>query len=272
MFKIGIRAIYQPNIRAAISEAQKYGFAVLEIHLSSPQFMPYHYSKNELLAIKNFAKKQGIILQTHAPLEQSLIFTNPELRQAAKNQLKTMIKFSQGIGARCLTLHPGKAAIYHTVDGKKIKNDKMFPKLYSYLFEDSVKHIISIAPKNIFVCIENTDNFIVPYQKILNKYLATGKIFLTWDIRKNYTYTTNELIKEQWKFIKTNKGYVRNTHVSGFDTAHGNLANWGSKLGRFFKLFDGQELPMIIEMLPLRSIIKSKKIIERLANKNIKYT
>jgi hypothetical protein len=36
MFKIGYRAIYQKNIRFAIQEAKHNGFAILEIHLSSP--------------------------------------------------------------------------------------------------------------------------------------------------------------------------------------------------------------------------------------------
>lgn len=269
MFKIGNRAIYQSSIRVAISEAKKNGFAVLEIHLTSPQFMPYGFSKKELLAIKNFSKKQGIILQTHAPLEQSLIFTGKELRQAAKDQIKTMIGFSQAIGARCLTLHPGKAAIYHTDDGKKLKDDELFPKFYSNLFEDSIKYITSIATKNFYVCIENTDNFTSGYQKVLNKYLSSGKVFLTWDIRKNYTYTTNELIEQQWKFVQKNKNYVKNIHISGFNNAHGGLKGWEDKLDRFFKLFGNEGLPMIIEIMPLQSALEAKKIINRLAEKHL---
>src|SRR3989344_785812 len=209
MFKIGNRAIYQPNIQAAISEAKKYGFAVLEIHLTSPQFLPYNYSKKQLAEIKSFTEKQGVTLQIHAPLEHSLIFTNPELRRAAKAQLETMIRFGREIGARCLTLHPGKAAIYHTDDGEKLKDDELFPEFYSDLLEDSIKHISSIAPKDFFVCIENTDNFTLQYQEVLDKYLPTGKVFLTWDIRKNYTYTANELIEKQWDFVKRNKKYVK---------------------------------------------------------------
>lgn len=267
MFKIGNRAIYQPSIRAAISEAKKNGFAVLEIHLTSPQFIPYNFSKKELLAIKNFSKEQNVILQTHAPLEQSLIFICKELRQAAKDQVKTMIKFSQAIGARCLTLHPGKAAIYHTEDGKKLKDDELFPKFYSDIFEDSIKYIISIAPKDFYVCVENTDNFTLNYQKVLNKYLPSDKIFLTWDIRKNYTYTTNELIEQQWKFVQKNKNCVKNLHVSGFNAAHGGLKGWEDKLDQFFKLFGDQGLPMIIEIMPLQSALEAKEIINQLAKK-----
>jgi sugar phosphate isomerase/epimerase len=267
MFKIGNRAIYQPSIRAAISEAKKNGFAVLEIHLTSPQFMPHDFSKKELLAIKKFSKKQGIILQTHAPLEQSLIFTGKELRRAAKDQIKTMIRFSRAIGARRLTLHPGKAATYHTDDGRKLKDDELFPKFYSDLFEDSIKNIISISPKDFYVCVENTDNFTLGYQKILNKYLPTGKVFLTWDIRKNYTYTTSKLIEQQWKFVQKNKNYVKNLHVSGFNAAHGELKRWEDKFDRFIKLFSNQKLPMIIEIMPLQSALEAKKIINRLVRK-----
>ena len=264
MFNIGYRTIYQKNIRSAIKEAKKNGFKVIEIHLTSPQFIPSAYSSKELKSIKSLAIKESVILQVHTPLEQSLIFVNKELRSSAKRQVEEMIKFCRNLGAKCLTLHPGKAAIYHAADGKKIKDDEVYSKFYKGLFEDSIKHIISVAPKNFFVCIENTDNFTSQYQKILDEYLPSGKLFLTWDIRKNYSYTTNELIKEQWKFVQRNKDYVKNLHVSGFSTAHGEIKGWEEKLDRFISLFGNKGLSLIIEIMPLKYALEAKKIISGL--------
>ncbi len=269
MFKIGYRAIYQQDIVTAIKEAKNSGFTVLEIHLSSPQFLPANYSVKELKAIRDFAKQQGIVLQLHAPLELSLIFVSPGLRAGAKKQIKEMIRFGLNIGARCLTLHPGSAAIYHTAEGKKMKGDNIYTKFYVKLLADSIKYTISIAPKNLFICLENTDNFITEYQKVLDKYLPSGRIFLTWDIRKNYSYTTNELIKEQWKFIVKNKKYVQNLHVSGFNAVHGNLDGWADKLDRFFELFGKTDLPMIVEILPLEQAIQAKDIINELKGERL---
>jgi len=263
MFKLGNRVIYQPNIGTAIAEAKKYGFEVLEIHLSSPQFMPSRYTSKQLISLKELAIRQKITLHTHAPLEQSMIFTGPEFRQAAKDQLRSMIKFSRALGARCLTLHPGKAAVFHTANGK-ILNDELYPNFYAGLFEESIKDVISLAPKDLHICVENTDNFIPKYQRILDKYLPTGKIFLTWDIRKNFDYVTNEFVEEKWNFVRKNREYVKNIHISGLGSGHGSVAGWEHILERFFKLFDGRNLPMIIEVLPLRSAVASKKIIEKL--------
>lgn len=262
MFNIGYRAIYDPSILSAITKAKKHGFGVVEVHLTAPQFFPNRYSKKKRDYIKLKVEKSGIILQTHVPLEQSLIFTNPHLRKGAKDHLITMVEFSRDIGARCLTLHPGKAAIYNTVDGKKLKDDSIYSKFYAKLFEDSIRHIISIAPKDLFICIENTDNFTSQYQRVLSKYLPTGKIFLTWDIRKNYTYITNKLIEKQWNFLMRNREYVKNLHVSGFDSVHGNLKGWEDQLDKFFELFSSRNLPLVIEILPLENAVKAKKIIE----------
>ncbi|MEK7203060.1 MAG: TIM barrel protein [Patescibacteria group bacterium] len=267
MFKLGMRAIYQKNIEAAILEAKRLGFKVLEIHLSAPQFLIAQYSAKRILAIKKIAEKEGIILQTHAPAEFSLIFVDENLRQGARKQLKEMIKFSQALGARALTLHPGKAAIFHQVDGEKIKDDDLYSKFYCRLFEDSIKDIISIAPKNLFICIENTDNFNLGYQKILDKYLRAGKIFLTWDIRKNFDFTTNKLIKEQWNFVVKNQRAVKNLHVSGLGAGHGKIDGWEKQLKPFFKLFRNCNLPLIIEVLPKKETVKAKNIIEKIYEK-----
>lgn len=264
MFNIGYRTIYQKNIRFAIKEAKQNGFKVIEVHLTSPQFIPANYTSKELKSIKTLAVKEGVTLQVHASLEQSLIFVNKELRIGAKKQVEEMIKFSKGLGAKCLTLHPGKAAIYHTSDGKKIKDDDVYSEFYKKLFEDSIKHIVSVASKDLFVCVENTDNFTSQYQKVLNKYLPTGKVFLTWDIRKNYSYTTNELIKKQWEFVKKNQDYVKNLHVSGFSTAHGEIKGWEEKLDRFIELFSGKDLSLVIEIMPLSHALKAKRIINSL--------
>lgn len=267
MFNIGYRAIYQKNIRSAIKEAKKNGFKVLEIHLTSPQFMPFQYSVSKLDSLKDFARKQDIILQVHAPLEQSLIFTNKELRKGAKRQIEEMVKFCKNLGARCLTLHPGRAAIYHTANGKKLKDDNIYSKFYSELFEDSIKHIISIAPKDLFICIENADNFTPQYQKVLDKYLPIGKVFLTWDIRKNYSYMTNKLIGEQWRFVQKNINYVRNLHISGLATTHGNLKGRENKFYRFFDFFSDRDLPIIIEISPLKYTKQAKNIISKIEKK-----
>jgi sugar phosphate isomerase/epimerase len=264
MLELGYRAINQPSLRAAITEAKRNGFRVLEIHLNAPQFLPGQYSLPQRLAAKAFAQKSGIILQTHASLEQSLIYVDPSLRKGARGHLEAMAKFSRDIGARCLTLHPGKAAVYHTSDSKKLKDDSLYAKFYQRLFEDSIRHLVSIARPGLNICVENTDNFTAEYQRVLAKYLPSGKVFLTWDIRKNYTYTTNELIEQQWKFVQKNRVYVRNLHVSGFGSAHAGLAEGEELLGRFLKLFHGRDLAVVIEILPLEDAVAAWKVIEKM--------
>ena len=264
MLELGYRAINQPSLRAAIAEAKRNDFRVLEIHLNAPQFLPGQYSLQQRLAAKAFAQRSGVILQTHASLEQSLIYADPSLRKGASGHLEAMAKFSRDIGARCLTLHPGKAAVYHTSDGKKLKDDSLYGKFYQRLFEDSIRHIISIAHPSLSICVENTDNFMSEYQRVLAKYLPSGKVFLTWDIRKNYTYTTNELIEQQWKFVQKHKMYVRNLHVSGFGSAHAGLVEGEERLGRFLKLFRSRDLAMVIEIIPLEDVVAARKVIEGL--------
>jgi len=253
MFIFGFRAIHQKNISLAIKEAKGNGFEVLEMHLSSPQFL--HFD--------NLSQSPKITLQIHAPIGLSLIFTEEKLRKASKEYLKEIIELSKNINARCLTLHIGRADTYHETDGKKIKNDDVYPDFYSKLFEDSLKYIVSIAPKDLFICIENTDNFNYHYQKIIEKYLKTGKLFLTWDIRKSYSYDTEKLIKEQWDFVKKNKKYVKNIHISGLEGSHGEIKKWDKRFDKFINLFKDKDMPMIIEIIPLSSAIKAKMVISQ---------
>lgn len=265
--QFGMRAIYQKNIKTAILEAKRNGFSVLEIHLSSPQFSLSKYSKKELLSLRKFAEQQQIILQVHTSLEVSLLFIEPVFRQATKIYLKNVVWFSQVIGARCITIHPGSVFGYHTFDGIKIKNDDIYRKYYSKLFEDSLKFIASVATKPMFICIENTDNFNLDYQKILEKYLQRGNIFLTWDIRKNFYTEGNLLKKDQWNFIKRNSKYVKNIHISGLSGGHGKIETQEKRLNKVVKLFLKQNIPMVIEVLPLKASVDSKKNLQEIINK-----
>lgn len=263
MFTLGHRVIYQNNINLALKEAKKNNFGIIEIHISAPQFLPRSFSSAKLQSAKNLAERYNITIQIHAPLELSLIFVNEDLRRAVKKQIKELFTFCEAINARNVTLHIGKADTYHDVNGKKFKNDDIYPKLYSKLFEDSLKYIVSIAPKGLNVCIENTDNFNSNYQKVLQKYLHTGKLFLTWDIRKSFGYENKKLIKEQWKFIKKNANYVKNLHISGLTSSHGEIKKWDNEFNKFFNLFKNKNLPIIIEIIPLDSAIRAKNIIKK---------
>lgn len=265
MFKIGYRAIYESSISAAINIAKRNGFEVLEIHLSSPQFNPDTFTAKDFSGIKNLAKKKKIILQVHAPLEQSLLFTSRELRQGAEKQLKTLIYFSRQIQARCLTIHPGKVSVYNAVDGRKIKADEKYPRYYGKLFENSLKQIISMAQPDLFVCLENTDNFTPGIMKILEKYLPSGKIFLTWDFMKSFTYTDNRLRPEQWKFFQKNQKYVKNIHVSG--SLHGRMNDREKRFDRFINILNDRELPFIMEIYPLNYAVEGKDILKMIFEK-----
>jgi len=266
MFDLGYRAVYQKNIETAIREAENNGFKVIEIHVSSPQFLISSYSIEQLKSIKKLAEKKQIAIQIHAPLEMSLIFVNENLRKAVKKQIKELLNFCKIIGANSITLHIGKADTYHDVLGSKLKNEDIYPKLYNQLFEDSLKYIVSIANNEINVCIENTDNFNSNYQKILQKYLSAGKIFLTWDIRKNFSYETGKLIEDQWKFFQKNKDYIRNIHISGLSSSHGEIKEWNSEFSRFFDVLKNKNLSVIIEVLPFEAAIKAKEIIKKHIN------
>jgi sugar phosphate isomerase/epimerase len=267
MFEFGCRAIYEKSIEEAIRLAKRGRFKVLEIHLSSPQFSPEKYSRDQLQTLKLYAQKMGVVLQVHGSLETSLIYTNTDLRAGGKRQLDQIISFCSVLGARCLTLHPGQAAIYHTADGKKLKGDKVYARYYESIFEDSIKYLESIARKGLYICVENTDNFTSGYRKILARHLKTGKIFLTCDIRKVFSYTTSELITDQLNFFVANSQYVKNLHISGLGAAHSGIKGWEKKFKPFFGLFGGRDLPLIIEIMPEKETIAAKKVLERLSHK-----
>ena len=260
-YKLGIRAIHQKDIKTAIVEAKQNGFDVLEIHFSSPQFIPEHYTPLQLSEIKALAEKNNIVLQTHSEIGESLIQASTIMRKAERARLQEMVQFSQKIGARCLTLHIGDAPGYHT-GIESIHNDKLYAKHYAALLEDSVKYIVSIAPKNLSICIEN-DNLLGGYQNVLDKYLKTNKVFLTWDIMKSFTYQPKkEFHPDQWRFLRRNIDYVRNIHISG--PKHAGLSGHETDFVKCFELLRGRDIPMVIEVLSLKDAIQTKKIIRNL--------
>lgn len=263
-YKLGMRAVHQKDIKTAIVEAKKNGFDTLEIHLTSPQFLPQNYTSEQLSDLKAIASKNNIILQTHSEIGQSMLLADNTLRDAEKKKLKKMVDFSRKLGAVSLTLHPGKVPSYYSGPGKSTTNDNVYVKHYNMLFEDSLKHIISIAPKNFFICIENTDNFKIDYQKILSKYLRTGKVFLTWDIMKSFSsfQTEKKLYEDRMMFLKKNIQYVRNLHISG--PSHCGLEGHEDSFVTFFEMFKNKNIPMIIEILSLEEAVQAKKIIRDL--------
>lgn len=255
-----MRAVHQNNIQTAILEAKKNNFAVLEIHFTSPQFLPQNIPTTELKKIKTFAAKNNIILQTHSDIGQSLLQTDTDVRIAEKRKLEKMVKLSRAIGARCFTVHIGKAPGYHAGPGNNFANDETYSKYYIRLFEDSIKHLISLTKKDLLICIEN-DNLLPVYQKVLGQYLKTKKIFLTWDIMKNCSFKlTTHIREDQWLFVKKHIQNVRNLHISG--PAHASLSGYEKDFTDFFKLFDGKDLPMIMEILSLQDAVKAKQTLE----------
>jgi sugar phosphate isomerase/epimerase len=263
-YQLGMRAVHQKNLKTAILEAKKNGFEFLEIHFSSPQFLPQNYTGEQAREIKLFAEKQGIVLSTHSEIGQSLILTDSFSREAEKKKLKRMVDFSRKIGAVNLTLHPGKASAYYSGPGKSTSNEELYTKYYMEIFEDSIKHLVSIASKDLCICIENTDNFSLGYQKILSKYLKTGKLFLTWDIMKSFSSHKPEmkLYEDRVSFLKRNIKYVKNLHISG--PSHGGLHSHEKDFTVFFDLFKNKNIPMIIEIINLPEVIQAKNIIRGL--------
>lgn len=263
-YQLGMRAIHQKDIKTAVVEAKKNGFEVLEIHFSSPQFLPQNYTGEQAKEIKLFAQNQGIVISTHSEIGQSLILTDNISREAEKKKIKRMIDFSIKIGAVNLTLHPGKTSVYYSGPGKSTSNEDLYIKYYTSLFEDSIKHLVSIASKNLCICIENTDNFSTSYQKILSKYLKSGKLFLTWDIMKSFSTHKPEmkLYVDRVNFLKRNIKYVKNLHISG--PSHSGLKGYEKDFISFFNLFKNKGIPMIIEIVSLSEAVKAKNIIRDL--------
>ena len=264
MYQLGLRAVYQKDIKTAILEEKRTGFDFLKIHFSSPQFLPQNYTIEQAKEMKVFANKNGIAIQTHAEIGQSMILVDDILREAEKKKLKRMVNFSKNIGATCLTLHPGKASGYYSGPGGNIHNDDVYLKYYADLFEDSLKYITSIATKEVCICIENTDNFNSLYQKLLTKYLKTEKVFLTWDIMKGYSSHKPEmkLYEDRASFLKKNIKYVRNLHISG--PSHSGLEGYEKPFCAFFDLFKDRNIPMVIEIISLSEAVHAKKIMRDL--------
>lgn len=260
--KLGIRAIHQKTLTAAILEAKNNGFEILEVHLSSPQFLPQTYTASELKKIKAFAFENGVLLQVHDGIGHSLIEADEILRKAEKARLKRLIGLSQQLGARCLTLHPGKAPSYYLgQDEKVLLNDNIYPEFYSELFDDSLRYLASLAPKDLYICVENTDNFNFRYQKILQKYLKTGKLFLTWDLYKTLSFGTTIKVKsDQMHFFQRNIRFVRNIHISG--KGHGSIKGHEKHYSKFVEFLKEKDLPFIIETMRLNQAIEIKKYIK----------
>ncbi len=258
-YRFGIRGVYQKSVKAAIIEAKKNGFEVLEIHLSSPQFHPQCYTQQQLTDIKYFAIKSGVILQTHSEIGQSLIQSDKGLRLAEQRRTKQYMQFSRQIGARCMTLHVGTAPQYHA--GSEIfRNDALFPRYYTELFEESVQYLVSIAPRDVMVCIEN-DNFTEGYRKVLEKYLKTGKVFLTWDFMKNFQFAPQKILKSKlFEFMKRNLRYVQNAHISG--PKHAGISGYEKDFLPFLQLVENANTPIILEILSLKEAIEAKEIIQ----------
>lgn len=251
--KLGYYVIFQSGFKQAINQAAKFGFKVVEVHLTTPIFSPEKYLSKDRRLIKKYAQDKKIELQCHLSWAVNLFEINPETVKANQKIIKQAIIFAKDIGADRITFHLGKPIVYHDVYGKKIFLPAKFPKVFLSQLDKMLSFTVKEAKGKVLMCLENSDYFNQQTQPIVAKYLNSG-LYLCWDLAKSFVFKDKS-------FFKKHLSKIRTVHLHG-SINHQRFGPQTKKFEPLLKIIKDREIYYIIELMPFPAVLQAKKWLE----------
>ncbi len=190
----------EENIKQALDHAKDDGFDALGIVITEP----IDYYRNIAAQLKG----ADLDFCVHSNLvDTNLASSNQGIRQESIKQVKEAIEFAKEIGAKVVTVHPGKFRnTYHVKE--------------AYMMLDlSLNELLPIAEENgILLCMENMEPgrkdlcvTKVQVKKVLERHKG---LYLTLDLAHVAMIVKSQ--EEMVDFYSSLSGRIRHFHISGF--------------------------------------------------------
>lgn len=268
---LGFNVIFDSSVYEAIDFAADHGFSAIELWVSTPHFFPERYTKRARARIAAYSRAKNIQIQIHGPEDVSLFAYLPEVRKATLDYFKRLIDFANDIGAKTLTIHPGKITTFTFPEKSGMALFDFYPKYFLPIFRQNLEVLGTYAKNKVVLCLENTDHFEPPILKILEPLIKKKLIFLTWDIVKSYK-KDGTIKAAELRFLLRNIKGVRNVHLHDFNKkwghSHGVIGTGFVDIRFFLKKLQGRRVNYIIEVRPHSNVLKSQKFLRQVLKLN----
>lgn len=260
--RLGFNSIFDQSIYRAIDFAAKHKFSAIELWVSVPQFFPEKYSNKDRIKIANYSQFKNIQIQIHGPEDLSLFSYYPEVRIATINYFKRLMDFAKDIGARTLTVHPGKITTFTFPKKSGLALFDFYPKYFLPIFRQNLVSLGKYAKGKVMLCLENTDHFEPPIKKIITPLLNKQQLFLTWDVAK--TYNKNGTLNSQdERFLLKHLPSVKNVHLHDINKrpghSHGIIGQGFVDFSYFLHKLKKLDVNCILEVRPHANVLLSRK-------------
>jgi sugar phosphate isomerase/epimerase len=251
--RVGYQAMFdERSIIEAIEFAHHESFGVVEINMNSPFFLPERIDAYRRREARCAAARLGIELLVHLPEGLDLLNIQRPVLTTALERICTLLEFADELKARVATLHVGRGVPIAT-SGEKIYLHNVYPDEYSDALRYALDTLVASKPRGIDICIENAGAFRHPLvQRILNPYIETGTLYLTWDIGHTNIATDIEKRAEQQFFVRY-LDRVRTCHIHdnhGSTDEHLVLGMGVIDFEYYFELLRGCDTYLIFEVRP----------------------
>lgn len=259
--RFGYHVVYDTDVYDAISFACKHNFGYIVPDLMIPRFFPERFSQTERRSIREVAASKNVSISFDGPSDyMNLGSVYPEVRKAVLDRMKLCIDFSRDINAQRFTIHIDLPFDF-VFAGRKGTYLKDHWTIYKDTLTQSLVELVEYSQGEVLICVEN-DRLSKLAIEVLEELLATGRIFLTWDIPKSHT-NTGEPIVEMENFLIRHLERVRECHLHDQKPekpSHDILGVGKIDFSHYLKILVPQDVHFTFEIRPRENALKSLKI------------
>ena len=257
--RMSYHVIYDDSIASAIQFASDNGFSGIQVATDALHLGFESLSDSDISDIRELSRRLGIRINLHGPDHGSLLFPYSRTDRGIISYYSDLIGFAQDVGAKIITIHPGKVSTFKT-DTLPIQE---LPEpdwaLYSRILERNLDRLLELSSGKVQICIENLD-WTPLLMQTLQDYLNDTDLALCWDIEKMYNKTDLSVKPEIEAFFTRNITKVRQVHLHSLANglSHRVIQPGPIDFKHYLELLNGVDvLDYCIEVRPREKAVES---------------
>ena len=258
-------AVYEPSILDALREAVEHGFDGVQLAMDAPHLGFEALDLAQRRQIASFRERHGLRIALHAPDDMASLYEHRRtFRSGIFAYFGELLQFADDIGARIITVHPGRATTYPTDEQPRTRICPLDLEAYRQTFAENLARLIDLVGGRFVLCMENLamDDMV---RSIIGPHLSAGSLFLCWDLPKTY----NKMVLDEpletflWQHLPS----IRQVHLHDADAqyTHRAVGTGGIDFGRYLpRLLMAGVIDFCHEVRPLERALVSRRNFQRL--------
>ncbi|MDE1850337.1 MAG: sugar phosphate isomerase/epimerase [Candidatus Micrarchaeota archaeon] len=257
--RISYHVVYDDSIMDSIDFASKNGFSGIQIAMDVLHLGFDNSSNAEILRIKEKSQELGVRINLHAPDGASLVFPYSNTDKGIISYYSDLIDFAVKIGAKIITIHPGKPSHFPT----DTVPQEIYPKrdlgLYKKILEKNLDRLLELSKGKVQLCIENYE-WLPFVTETMQDYITRTDLGLCWDLEKMHNKPDGSVKTEILDFYTRNLSRIKQVHLHSIveGKAHKVIQPGIIDFSHYLKLLDQVDvLDYCIEVRPKEKALES---------------